>query len=143
MRARRNGREHVLAFDPEERAIEVLTGYAREQGITAARFSAIGGFKWVELKYFNMRSMRYQQRQLEEQLEVIALTGNLSLYENAPFIHAHVIVGTADFGAYSGHLGEAVVEPTLELFLTQLDEPLLRTRNPRTGLGELRPEQQP
>lgn len=140
MRTGRFGTEHVLALEPGERTIEQLTHYLEQRHITAARFSAIGGFREVELKYFNMETKQYEQRKVEQQVEVVSLIGNVALVDGKPYIHAHVVVGTHDYQSIDGHLGEGVVEPTLEVFLTQLDGTLVRQKDPRTGLEALHPE---
>jgi uncharacterized protein len=140
MRTGHYGDEHVLVLEPGEHVLETVTSYLKRNAIHAARFTAIGGFREVELKYFNMETKQYEHRTLHEQLEVISLVGDVSLREGEPFIHAHVVVGDAEYRAHAGHLGEGVVEPTLELFLTPIPGPLTREKDERTGLDLLRPE---
>ena len=140
MRASRIGSEHVLAYEPGEKVLETLTRYLSENAITAARFIAIGGLKQFQIRYFNTRSMQYEHRDYDEQVEVASLIGNVAEYEGKPYIHAHIVVSNADYRAYTGHLGEGVVEPTLELFLTPLNGTLRREKDQRTGLGVLHPE---
>lgn len=140
MRAGRIGGDHVLAFEPGEKVLETLANYLSEHSITAARFVAIGGFKSFQLRYFNTQSMQYEHRDYDEQVEVDSLVGNVAEYEGKPYIHAHIVVSNADYHAYTGHLGEGIVEPTLGVFLTPLDGALRREKDPRTGLGVLHPE---
>lgn len=140
MRTHQFGNQHVIVFEPGERVIEGLVAYAGQKRIKGAHFTAIGGFRELELKYFNMRSKQYEQRQVKQQVEVVSLVGNLALKDGKPYIHAHVVVGTEEYHALDGHLGEGVVEPTLELFLTQLDGAMVRLRDERTGLEALHPE---
>lgn len=139
MRTGRYGGEHVLVLEPGEHVLETVTAYLKRNAIHAARFTAIGGFREVELKYFNMQTSVYEHRTLRAQVEVISLVGSVSLREGEPFIHAHVVVGDAEYRAHAGHLGEGVVEPTLELFLTPIDGSLTREKDERTGLDLLRP----
>lgn len=140
MRAGRAGNEHILAFEPGEKVLETLTKYLSENDITSAKFVAIGGLKLFQLRYFNTKTMQYEHRDFEEQVEVDSLVGNVAKYEDKPYIHAHIVVSTAEYRAYTGHLGEGIVEPTLELFLTPLDHALVREKDQRTGLGVLHPE---
>lgn len=139
MRSGRFGNEHVLAFEPGEKVLETLTAYLAENAIMAAKFVAIGGLKQFQLRYFNTRTMQYEHRDFEEQVEVDSLIGNVADNEGKPYIHAHIVVSTAEYRAYTGHLGEGVVEPTLEVFLTQLDATLKREKDERTGLALLHP----
>jgi predicted DNA-binding protein with PD1-like motif len=140
MRARQFGQEHVLVLEPGERALETITNYLKQHRIGAGRFSAIGGFRHTELKYYNATSKQYESREVNKQVEVDSLIGNVALVDGAPYIHAHVNVSDQDYRVYSGHLGEGIVGPTLEVFLTQITGPLVREKNEQSGLEELHPE---
>ncbi len=140
MHTARSGNEHVLVLEAGERLFETVTDYLSQHTITAARFTAFGAFREVDLRYFNMESKHYEQRVFQQQVEVVSLIGSASLREGKPFIHAHAVVSDQQYHTLGGHLGDAVVDPTLELFLTQLDRVLEREKDPRTGLYLLRPD---
>jgi predicted DNA-binding protein with PD1-like motif len=142
MKAKQFGNEHVLVFEAGEKVLETLNTYLTQHTITGAKFVAIGGFSQVRLEYFNVQAKQYEPRDFNEQVEVISLIGNVALVDGKPFVHAHVSVGTRDYQVRSGHLGEATVRPTLELFLTELSGELTRKKNPETGLAALQPERQ-
>ncbi len=141
MHARQFGHEHVLVLDPGEHALEKITSYLTQRRIFAGRLSAIGGFRQVELKYYNTQTLQYEQQEMKKQVEVVNLTGNIALLDGKPFIHAHVTVSDWEYRSYSGHLGEGIVDPTLEVFLTQFDGVITRWQNEQTGLDELRMEE--
>ena len=48
------------------------------------------------------------------------LSGNISMKEGEPFVHAHVVLGGPDFQCRSGHLFAANVAVTVELHLLPL-----------------------
>ena len=52
---------------------------------------------------------------INEQVEVLALVGNIALYQGEPMIHAHVVVGRSGGTTPGGHILEAHVRPTLEV----------------------------
>jgi predicted DNA-binding protein with PD1-like motif len=139
MKSKQFRNEHVLVFDPGEKVLDTLNGYLTQHYITGATFVAIGALSRVRLEYFNAQTNHYEQRDFDEQVEVISLIGNVALVDGKPFVHAHVCVGTQDYRAHAGHLGEATVRPTLELFLTELHGELIRKMNPSTGLEALQP----
>jgi predicted DNA-binding protein with PD1-like motif len=72
---------------------------------------------------------------LEEQVEVLALTGNVALAKGQPKVHAHVVVGMRDGTAHGGHLIEATVRPTLEVVLVESAPHLRRSMDEATGLA--------
>ncbi len=140
MRSRQAGQEHVLVLEPGESALETITNYLNQHHINAGRISAIGGFRHTQLKYYNTQSRQYESREVAKQVEVVSLIGNIAQLDGKPYIHAHVTISDQDYRAYSGHLGEGIVEPTLEVFLTQLTIPLIREKDAQTGLAGLHPE---
>jgi predicted DNA-binding protein with PD1-like motif len=70
-------------------------------------------------------------------MEVISLMGNVALLDGKPFIHAHVCLGDREYRTHAGHLGEATVSPTLELFLTRVGGELTRRHVDASGLNAL------
>ncbi len=129
---------HALAFEPGEEAIETLTRFVREQKISGAHFSGIGGFRQATLGYFEIALKEYRRIHVREQVEVMSFLGNISLYDGEPRIHAHVVLGKADGSAIGGHLIAGEVRPTLELFVTETAA-LERVMDEVSGLPKLKP----
>ena len=125
----------VLIFDSGDEVVSTLTGFAREKQITDAHFTAIGAFSGASLGYFDVGKKDYVKNQLNEQVEVLSLIGDIALDKGEPKIHAHVVVGKSDGAAMGGHLLEAHVRPTLELFLRESEEQLKRKFDPESGLA--------
>jgi predicted DNA-binding protein with PD1-like motif len=139
MKSKQFGDERVLVFDVGEKVLETLHTYLTQHSISGARFVAIGGFSQVQLEYFNVETKQYEPRDLNQRLEVISLIGDVALVDGKPFVHAHVSVADREYQLHAGHLGEATVRPTLELFLTELGGKVIREQNPSTGLKALQP----
>jgi hypothetical protein len=122
-------------FDAGDEVIETLTRYAVDQGIRAARFTAIGAFSEVRLGFFELQRRDYDEVRIDEQVEVLSLVGDVALEGGRPKVHAHVVVGKRDCTAHGGHLIAARVRPTLELILEQSPAWLARRHDPRYGLA--------
>jgi predicted DNA-binding protein with PD1-like motif len=54
-------------------------------------------------------------------------------------VHAHVVVGVSDGAAKGGHLLEAHVRPTLEVFLQETGGVLRRAYDPVAKIALIRP----
>ena len=130
---------HVLVFDPGDEATDRLLNYAKEHNLTAARFTALGAFKECTLGWFDIDKQDYHEIQIEEQVEVLSLIGNVAVYDGRPKVHAHAVVGKRDGRAYGGHLLRAVVRPTLEVSLIESPVELERQMNPAFGLPLIAP----
>jgi uncharacterized protein len=125
----------VLVFDTGDEAMEELRGFSREQGLSAAQFSGIGAFSDVVLGYFDWQTKEYQPIRLDEQVEVVALIGDVTLEEEEPAVHAHVVVARSDGAARGGHLLEAHVRPTLEVVVTESPAHLRKRYDKNSGLA--------
>ena len=132
---RESRRTFVLIFETGDHVIEPLQTFATEQGVSAAHFTAIGAFERVALGYFNWQRKDYDRIEINEQVEVVVLTGDIALQGIDAKVHAHVVVGKSDGTAHGGHLIEARVRPTLELVLTELPAYLRRRADAETGLA--------
>jgi predicted DNA-binding protein with PD1-like motif len=129
---------HVLKFAPGEELKSTLTAYVREKEIRAGFFIAFGAFCRVRFMYFDVKAMEYRPHELDRQVEVVSLTGNVARKDGEPALHLHGAVADGRSETYSGHIDGAVVRPTLELFLTDLGGELVRETDPDTGLALLR-----
>jgi predicted DNA-binding protein with PD1-like motif len=140
MRSQNYGQHAVLVFESGEPVMATLKRWLAEYTISGAAFTAIGGLRQVTLKYFNTTTRVYEEREINEQLEVLHLTGNAGLLNGEPFVHAHITLGTRDYQTYGGHFGDGIVSPVLELALTRVGGVLTRRENAESGLTELYPE---
>jgi len=118
-----------------------LQSFARARRIAAAQITAIGAFKSVVLKYFDWESKKYLSNKVDEQVEVASLIGDVALAPSGePTLHIHLVVGRRDGTALAGHLGSAVVRPTLEVVVAESPAHLRKVEDPTTGLALIRPE---
>jgi uncharacterized protein len=128
----------ALIFESGEDLISTLTAFAREQGLDSSHFTAIGAFERATLGYFDRRQRDYLKIAVDEQVEVLSLIGDIALDDDAPKIHAHVVVGRSDGTTRGGHILEARVWPTLEVVLTETPTELRRRHDPESGLALIR-----
>jgi uncharacterized protein len=131
-------RTFAVILDTGDEAIACLTAFAGEHRLSASQFSALGAFHDCVLGYFDWRKKDYMRIPLDEQVEVLALLGDIALDAGVPKLHAHVVVGKADGTAHGGHLLEAHVRPTLEVIITESPAHLQRRSDPETGLALIR-----
>jgi predicted DNA-binding protein with PD1-like motif len=81
-----------------------------------------------------LETKEYQHIPINEQVEVMSLAGNIALYNGEPKIHAHIVIGKRDGTAHGGHIIEAAVRPTLEMFLTESPQTITRILDKATNL---------
>jgi predicted DNA-binding protein with PD1-like motif len=129
-----NDRTFIVVFETGDEVIGGLTDFARQNNIQTAFLFGIGAFQRATLGFFNLETKEYQHITINEQMEVMSVTGNITLYEGGPKIHSHAVVGKRDGSAHGGHLIEAIVRPTLEVFLTVSPATIKRKMDKAAGL---------
>ena len=128
-------RTFAVVLDPGDEVLECLLAFAREHRLSAAEFTGLGALSDCVLGYFDWQKKDYERIRLDEQVEVLNLTGNVALSEGKPKLHPHIVVGKADGSAHGGHLLEGHVRPTLEVIVTESPAHLRRKSDPETGLA--------
>lgn len=129
----------AVIFETGEDPIEGLTRFAEAQNLTASGFTAIGAFSAATLGYFDWEKKDYDHIPVKEQVEVLALMGDIAIEgDNRKKVHAHVVLGKRDGVAVGGHLLAAEVRPTLEVILTESPGYLRRVHDPQSGLALIR-----
>jgi len=129
---------YAVIFETGEDPVAGLTGFAEAQGLDASSFTAIGAFSQATLGYFDWQKKDYLRIPVGEQVEVLALIGDIALQDGKPKLHAHVVLGKRDGSTCGGHLLEARVRPTLEVIVTESPGYLRRVFDRETGLALIR-----
>lgn len=127
-------RTYAVVFDSGDEVVSQLQHFCEQNGLTAARFTAIGAFSAATLGYFSWDRKDYDTIQVGEQVEVLSLLGDVALYEDKPKLHIHVVLGRSDGSACGGHLLSAYVRPTLEVLLVESPGYLRRKMDPESHL---------
>jgi predicted DNA-binding protein with PD1-like motif len=128
-------RSFAVVLDTGDEVTSCLLAFAKEQGLSAAEFTGLGAFSDAVLGYFDWQKKDYARIRIEEQVEVLNLTGNIALADGTPKLHPHIVLGKADGTAHGGHLLEGHVRPTLEVIVTESPVHLRRKSDPETGLA--------
>ncbi len=132
-------RTFALIYEIGDELLAGLKQFAKEHRPRSAHFTAIGAFQDVVLAYFDWPTKQYLEIPVNEQVEVLTLSGDIAWKEDGdPVIHAHGVVGRKDGSTRGGHVKSAHVRPTLELILSEYPKHLERKHDPETGLTLIR-----
>jgi predicted DNA-binding protein with PD1-like motif len=134
-----DGQKYALIFEKGDEVIHLLHDFAKENGLTAAQFTAIGAFSGAVLGYFDRERKSYRKIPVPNQVEVVSLLGDIAMEGSEPVVHAHAVLGGPDGSATVGHLLEGHVWPTLELIIEESPATLRKRHDPETGLALIDP----
>ncbi len=140
MRARRlsqgpHGRTFALVFDRGDEALAELADWCEAEGVTAARLTGVGAFSEATVAWFDWEAKEYRDIPVKEQVELLALNGDVAEQDGSPAIHIHVVLGRHDGTTRGGHLRAATVRPTLELVLDEVPAHLRKRHDEESGLA--------
>ncbi len=131
----RKGDVIALRLVKGEEITAALAALAAKENISAASVSGIGAAGRATIGVLRTSDKQYMKRELCEDMEIASLTGNISVGANGkPYLHLHVVLGGIE-NVYAGHLNEAYVSATAEIFVTVFGAPIGRYYDEDTGLN--------
>jgi predicted DNA-binding protein with PD1-like motif len=141
MQGRNFGGRHLIRIEAGENVMsslgEYFAGVCEREGASFANVNAAGAVSWAKLAYWDADEKAYHDQDFNEQLEVVSFLGNLALKDGRPFAHLHVVLSRSDFSTVGGHLRDAVVRPTLEVWLRTEEVVVERRKDAVSGLDLL------
>ncbi|QJD81335.1 DNA-binding protein [Spirosoma rhododendri] len=132
---------YVLIFAKGDEVLSGLTDFANQNKVQSAHFSAIGAFQRATTAWFDPAKKQYRLNPIEGPVELVSLLGDIAVHDGKPTVHAHMAVGHPDGRVEGGHLINAYVFPTVELFMTVYLTPLYKKDDAETDLNFIDPAQ--
>jgi len=126
---------HVVRLDTGEDLLDSITAYAGATGIRAGWLSYLGAVSRASLRYYDQDERVYRDFELDAHLEVLSGVGNISILDDAPFVHTHAAFADADGHAFGGHLNSGTTVWALEIRIEVLEgDDLIRLPDDCTSL---------
>ena len=131
----RQGRYLLARLDHGADIIGQISCLARDEKIETGVFSVIGALSRAELNYYDQASLQYGTILIEEPVELVSCSGNISQKDGRTFVHAHAVLGTREGMVRGGHLSSGTIFAA-ELHCQELlGLPLKRDHDSITGLN--------
>lgn len=111
----------VLRLEIGEEIITSITEVAKKENIKLATVTGIGAVDDLTIGVFKPKEKKYYSNHFVGDFEVLSINGNLSTMNNEVYQHLHIAVGNVQGHAFGGHLNEAVVSVTAEIFINIID----------------------
>lgn len=128
------GRFLTARLDYGKDIISQTAGLAKNKKIGIAVLSAIGALMQADLAYYDQASREYNKIAIDRPVELVSFSGNISIRDNQPFVHAHASLADSEGHVWGGHLTSGKVFAAELSIQELLGEPLIRKYDSMTGL---------
>ncbi len=116
--------------------LDEITGICTDRDIRLGCVEAIGAVTRARIGFYDQEKREYGYYNIDEPLEITNLTGNISIKDNSPFVHAHVTLADSTGRAYGGHLAQGTIVFACECVIEVLEGPAFeRGFDRETGLS--------
>ena len=136
MKYRVFGEKIALRLEKGDKIMECIKDICtRVTAVKAGIISGLGACRTATLGVYNLPGKEYIPHDYEGNLELASLTGNVSQMNGEVYLHIHAVFGDEKGNVYAGHLNEAEISATGEIFITVLDGVIDRKYSDEIGLN--------
>ena len=128
---------YILRLDKGEEFIETLKNFCVKEGIKAAYFTAIGACENTELAYYDLEKKEYLPKLFPDRMEIVQVTGNVSVMNEEPLIHAHGMLGDPEMNIVGGHVNKMIISTIAEVYLKTFTGEIKKAPDSESGLNIL------
>jgi predicted DNA-binding protein with PD1-like motif len=129
------GRNFLMRVEYDSDFLDFLTDIARKQRLATAAFTAVGALKEAKLGFYDQERHVYMESLLAGPQEIASCVGNVSVKDEAPFVHAHVVLVDQSGVVRAGHLLAGRVFAAEVHLIELVGEKIERKTDAMTGLS--------
>ena len=127
-----------VRLDKGDEIVKSLLEVASREGLKLASVSGIGATDDFEVGVFDLARSDYEHYRFEGNHEIVSLVGNVTTKDGAPYIHLHITCAGEGGKIVGGHLFEANISLTAEIFLHKGAGAADRLRDDTLGINKIR-----
>ena len=128
---------YVIRLESGDDILRSLQQFATSKKLGASLIEGIGSLNRVKLGHYDFKTKKYKYETFDDDLEILNLSGNISIMNRKPLPHVHVTLGRRDFSVIGGHLDEGSAANMVEVWVWKLPGRLLKAKDESIGLNVL------
>ncbi len=125
----------VVRIDRGEEIVQSVKTICNKENVRLAGITAIGAVDHVVVGLYRVGEKKYYSNTLDGEREMTSLIGNVTTKDGEVYLHLHANFADSDGHVVGGHLNEAVVSATCELFIHTVKGSVERRADEITGLN--------
>jgi len=131
----RSGNLIALRVDRGEEIVSCVKAVCEKEEVHFGSISGIGAVDHAVVGLYHVADRRYESSALDGEMEMTSLLGNATEKGGQVYLHFHAAFAKADGQVVGGHLNEARVSGTAEIFIHSAPGSIGRKTDPATGLN--------
>lgn len=135
MKFKQEGNLIILRLDKGEEVFSSIMTVCRTLNVKCGMISGLGAVSTCTLGVYNVEEKQYCQNEFKGDFEVTNLTGSVTTKDGECYLHLHITLGDDKGHALGGHLNEAIISVTAEIFIQTFPLEVEREVDKATGLN--------
>jgi predicted DNA-binding protein with PD1-like motif len=131
----KNGNLIALRVDRGEEIVACVKTVCEKERIRFGSIAGIGAVGHAVVGLYRVAEKKYYSNTFDGEMEMTSLLGNATEKGGRAYLHFHANFAKADGSVVGGHLNEAVVSGTAEIFIRTAEGSIGRRTDPVTGLN--------
>ena len=115
-----SARTFMFSVQKGDDLLQALQGFCHHYQIRCGVIHALGAVERATFSVYDQKAKKYVKINLEKELEILSLCGNVSLFDDKPMVHAHITLADAQGQAFGGHLMAGTRVFSCEIFIQEL-----------------------
>ena len=112
---------YKVSMKPGDEVMSGMLRFAAAHPMVQAQLSGVGGVRSAVLAWYDPKVRAFKRIEVNEKCEISGVTGTITTNaQGKPNVHLHLVLTRQDGSSVSGHLISAVIDPVLEVFVTDL-----------------------
>lgn len=130
------GRTYLFKLPKGKDLLESLADFCHDNQVKCGVVSVVGAVENATISYFDQSKKKYDKKVINEAMEVLSVTGNISILDNRPMVHAHITLADKAHNVIGGHLMAGTKIFIGEAYIQELvGEPKVRRMDKATKIS--------
>ena len=127
----------LVRLEKGEEIVESIRTLANKEQIKLGTITGIGAVNKATIGLFEVDTKVYNTIDLEEDMEIVSLGGNITEKDGEVYIHLHIAISNSTYNVKAGHLNSAIISATGEVVIDIIEGTVGRRFDKEAGLNLL------
>ncbi len=114
------GRTFLFSVHKGEDLLLAVQYFCHHHQVRCGLINAIGAVEKAVFSVYDQKAKKYNKINMDKELEILSLCGNVSLFDDKPMVHAHISLSDSEGKAFGGHLMAGTKVFSAEVFIQEL-----------------------